>query len=69
MPKQKKSKPKPAKTEKKELSAEELDSVAGGVVLTMGAPLVDKTLATASKPIAAPVINPFPSLSDKDLSA
>jgi bacteriocin-like protein len=37
-----------AKPAKKELSDKELESVAGGVVLTIGNPLADKQLTTAA---------------------
>jgi hypothetical protein len=71
MPKQKKSKVKasPAKPEKKELSAEELDSVAGGVGIIANQAIVDTTLSSVAKKAPVTSVSPvFNAVSDKDLT-
>ena len=71
MSKQKKSKPqaKPAKTDKKELSAEELESVSGGIIVQGGINPLGSTSTSAAKNFAPVTVGPlFPALPSKDLS-
>ena len=67
MSKQKKANPKarPAKTDQKELSSEELDSVAGGV--SVQGPAVDTSLSSARN-VAPVTIEPrLPTVSNDEL--